>query len=334
LVHEATKGVLQLPESGIGDEEVHAIAALLRGNGTILELNLRGNVISDEGARALAACLSGRSALRQVDLRGNSIGKGGIRAIAEALERSERVRHVYIHAQGKIEALGTGMWAAPRAGDEGTTTGEVEVDGGAMVTVETVCVVDVRDNTNSTDADFSDTHGKAVVRPSVADGADVGGSAVSAQVSQAKALGKTLKRSKKQLNAEAAKHKEARRRRHGRKEKDAERKRNVQREGKWRGRAGGLDTGSIEDAGFPAINGASGTSGMSQQEEPPHSAATGTRRTGSAPGMGPHVRPTRTETAANAVLGAAPSAGDSHSRRLQQNPLSSSAAPPTLVRSK
>ena len=75
LVHEATKGVLQLPESGIGDEEVHAIAALLRGNGTILELNLRGNVISDEGARALAACLSGRSALRQVDLRGNSIGK-------------------------------------------------------------------------------------------------------------------------------------------------------------------------------------------------------------------------------------------------------------------
>ena len=90
------------------------VAALLRGNTTIADLNLRGNLITDEGARALGAVLGGRSSLRTLDMRGNRVGKQGIRAIAEALERSERVRHVYVHAGGKVEALGTGRWAVPR----------------------------------------------------------------------------------------------------------------------------------------------------------------------------------------------------------------------------
>ena len=132
-------GIIQLAESGIGDEEVHALAALLRGNQNITELNLRANVITDEGARALGAVLAGTSALRTVDLRENGVGKGGVRGIAESLERAGRVRHVYVHAGGKIEALGTGTWAAPRGGGGG---GEVA----PQVTVETVCVVDVRGN--------------------------------------------------------------------------------------------------------------------------------------------------------------------------------------------
>lgn len=37
----------KLPESGVTDEEVHAIAALLRGNSTIAELNLRGNEVQN-----------------------------------------------------------------------------------------------------------------------------------------------------------------------------------------------------------------------------------------------------------------------------------------------
>jgi hypothetical protein len=52
-------GVLQLPESNISDEEVHALAALLRNNTTIEELNLRGNNVTDDGARALGAVLAG-----------------------------------------------------------------------------------------------------------------------------------------------------------------------------------------------------------------------------------------------------------------------------------
>lgn len=94
-----TGGVLQLPESNITDEEIHALAALLRNNTSIDELNLRGNnneyimyiwfvffskpdvciawignSITDDGARALGAVLAGRSGLRLVDLRGNKIG--------------------------------------------------------------------------------------------------------------------------------------------------------------------------------------------------------------------------------------------------------------------
>jgi myosin protein heavy chain len=137
-------GAIQLPESGITDEEVHAIAALLRGNTSIADLNLRGNLITDEGARALSAVLGGKSALRSLDLRGNRIGKQGLRTIAEALERSARVRHVYVHAGGKIEALGTGRWANPRPGDA-----DADARAAPLVTVETVCVVDVRENTPS-----------------------------------------------------------------------------------------------------------------------------------------------------------------------------------------
>jgi len=131
-------------ESNITDEEVHALAALLRNNTSIDEVNLRANKISDDGARALGAVLSGKSGLRMIDLRGNKIGKGAIRILAEALERAERVRHVYVHAGGKIEALGASRWAAPRKEGAPEETAE---NLKSTVTVETVCVVDVRDNT-------------------------------------------------------------------------------------------------------------------------------------------------------------------------------------------
>ena len=62
-----------------------------------------------------------------VDLRGNKIGKGAIRVLAEALERSERVRHVYVHAGGKIEALGAGRWANPRGASNPGRSVQVQV---------------------------------------------------------------------------------------------------------------------------------------------------------------------------------------------------------------
>ena len=46
--------------------------------------------------------------------------------MAEALERSERVRHVYVHAGGKIEALGTaGRWANPRGAAGGANDNDI-----------------------------------------------------------------------------------------------------------------------------------------------------------------------------------------------------------------
>jgi hypothetical protein len=86
--------------------------------------------------------LAGKSGLRMVDLRGNKIGKGSIRILAEALERAERVRHVYVHAGGKIEALGASKWAQPRKDYGQEETADVK----SVVNVETICVVDVRDN--------------------------------------------------------------------------------------------------------------------------------------------------------------------------------------------
>ena len=146
-VNGGTGGILQLPESNITDEEIHALAALLRNNTSINEVNLRSNNITDDGARALGAVLAGRSGLRLIDLRGNKIGKGAIRILAEALERAERVRHVYVHAGGKIEALGTtGRWANPRNDGEAEGTAGSNNEPGQKGGVETICVVDIRDN--------------------------------------------------------------------------------------------------------------------------------------------------------------------------------------------
>ena len=135
---EAERGgdgqVLQLTDSGIGDEEVHALAALLRGENNITELILRNNGITNDGARALGAVLSAPCGLRSVDLRENKVGEIGIRSLAEALERSARVRHVYVHAGGKIEALGT------------MDNGQHNESKQPMMKVSTVCVVDIRKN--------------------------------------------------------------------------------------------------------------------------------------------------------------------------------------------
>lgn len=89
------------------------------------------------------------------------------------------MRHVYVHAGGKVEALGTGVWAAPRTdtatpgvamavGDDTTTNshqGSQQQHGAPspspgtgtipLVTVETVCVVDIRENCPPTGTDDS-----------------------------------------------------------------------------------------------------------------------------------------------------------------------------------
>ena len=135
-------GRIQLPEASIGDEETHAIVAMLRDNETIAELNLRGNQLTDDAARALASLLARPSALRFIDLRENRIGRNGIKVIADALERSERVKHIYVHAGGKIEALGSGEFD----GDE--TSSAHRRDSQGLSSVGSVCIVDVRDNTH------------------------------------------------------------------------------------------------------------------------------------------------------------------------------------------
>ncbi|GBG27178.1 Hypothetical Protein FCC1311_034012 [Hondaea fermentalgiana] len=143
-------GVLQLAESGIGDEEIHALAAVVRGSTNVFELNLRNNEVSDSGARALAALLAGPPAcsLRNVDLRNNKLTDAGVRMLAEALERAQATRHVYVHAGGKIEALGTRpvgeVSGLGDAGADAPAGPALSQSLAASVAVHTVCVVDAR----------------------------------------------------------------------------------------------------------------------------------------------------------------------------------------------
>jgi hypothetical protein len=119
-------------QGSLGDEEAHAISAMLRGNQTIAELNLKGNLITDEGCRAIGSILSSPSALEVVDLSHNHISRNGIKVIVEALERSPRVQRVFVHVGGKVEALG-------QIQDKGNTT-------------DTVCIVDLRNNSKKDEA--------------------------------------------------------------------------------------------------------------------------------------------------------------------------------------
>lgn len=113
---------------------------MLRGNETIVELNLRGNMIRDEGCRALASLLSGQNQLARVDLKRNQISLKGIRLIVEALERSTRVRHVHVHAGGRIEAFGSD--------DADNNNGNQQHSG-----KRTVCIVDIRENSKPEDSE-------------------------------------------------------------------------------------------------------------------------------------------------------------------------------------
>lgn len=119
------------------------ITSSLKNNVSIVELCLRGNVVTDDGARAIAIILASSKVLRSVDLRGNQIGRTGLRAIVDGLERSERVRHVYVRPGGKVEALSGGN----KDGQNSLGKDEAITSKNQSVSVETICVVDVRDNT-------------------------------------------------------------------------------------------------------------------------------------------------------------------------------------------
>lgn len=231
------RGMLQLPDSNVSDEEAHAIAALLKGNQTITELNLRANKVSDEGARALAAVLSGRTALRVVDLRGNMVSRSGIRALAEALERNDKVRHVYVHAGGKVEALGTGGAEPIKPPTQAPAP---------MLTVETVCVVDVRENVPPGKTKADDLAG---VKPSVASGSTAAAALPTA--SGARNGGDKPAPSQHKLSTSPARNSKAaelERRDRLRAEKE-EQVKLAKREMGWEGRAGGLEVRKAESTG-------------------------------------------------------------------------------------
>ena len=126
-------GRVHLPESGLVDEDAYAIASILRNNITIEEIQLRRNKIGDDGARAIASILTENCALKFIDLRENRISTMGTKAIADALGRSERIKKVFVHPGGKIEAFGVSP-----------SSSSIDLDESTLFT--SICLVDVRDN--------------------------------------------------------------------------------------------------------------------------------------------------------------------------------------------
>lgn len=131
-------------QSCLGDEDVHAIAAMLRENETIAELDLMGNMISDEGCRALGSVLAGKSSLRYVNMRRNKITVNGIKILVESLQRCPRVRHVHVHTGGKIEAFGNIDYSNDDSSSSSAT--EIATSSSSSSYSNTVCIIDVRDN--------------------------------------------------------------------------------------------------------------------------------------------------------------------------------------------
>ncbi|KAG1704314.1 hypothetical protein DVH05_006322 [Phytophthora capsici] len=252
-------GILKLPESGVGDEEVHAIAALLRNATNVCELQLRGNSISSEGARAIAAvlCLS-TCRLRQVDLRSNQIGKDGIKVLAEALERSERIKHVYVHAGGKIEALGTTSPASQTAIvnaqiSSTATLGSSGSTHASLIGVETICVVDVREqtepDTTSTSTslliDFADDS-RVIAQPTGPGSTlKLKLAGINADTNNGKAMddrdSSNRLFSRRPLSAAALK-RQRERVALERKKRQEEAKRQARKEAEWAGRSGGMES--------------------------------------------------------------------------------------------
>lgn len=138
---------LRLAGCGIGDDEVRALVASLRGSPCVRELDLRGNEITDAGARALGLFVHPSRALVRVDLRGNFLTARGVQRLAEAAGANDRVRHVVVTPEGKVEGLGLD--------DVGNGGGQAS-DGGDGAALTTQIVLDARRQKRRDPADLPD----------------------------------------------------------------------------------------------------------------------------------------------------------------------------------
>lgn len=239
-------GRIHLPEACLTDEEIHAITATLRNNVTVVELDLRRNKISDEGANCIASILSGRTALKLIDLRGNNISRKGLKYLADALERSSRVRHVYVHAGGKIEALGTCEGATQSSSEsdnlrsnlhniqnEGIENNELDQP---MVSIQTICVIDVRDNKPKEKNTISLHPVSSPAKKSLSKNTQ--GSRNTSESDASHHHNNSIRTIQKKNSKDSQ---NAKKQRAKQQQQNLIEKENLQRERGWRGRSGGLD---------------------------------------------------------------------------------------------
>jgi len=88
---------ITLVGSYVWDAGAFALALALRGNPTLVTLNLRRNGISALGAEALGVALSENRVLRRLGLASNEIGCGGAAALALGLETNKGLEKLWLY---------------------------------------------------------------------------------------------------------------------------------------------------------------------------------------------------------------------------------------------
>lgn len=91
LAKALKKGVLEclvLSSCSLGQAEAMSTSILLECNKSLLELDLRGNLIDDVGAVRLAQALQSNHTLEKLNLQGNCINSQGVVALVDALQHN------------------------------------------------------------------------------------------------------------------------------------------------------------------------------------------------------------------------------------------------------
>ncbi|CAM9412623.1 unnamed protein product [Ectocarpus fasciculatus] len=138
---------LDLSDCGLDDFDVHAVMELACSCPRLEVLNLSMNHIGDAGAASLATVLRRASCgLRRLDLTCNQMSMEGVRVLAKALEEncSRGVSHVYVHSEGRIDALGRKKEGKCQPVKERDRLPDAEQD--ALGLFFSVVIVDARDN--------------------------------------------------------------------------------------------------------------------------------------------------------------------------------------------
>lgn len=85
-----------VPEIRIGDVGAIVLAALLKHNTTIKQLELQCSYLSDVGAIALAEAIKHNTTLKFINLSGNNFDDEGIIALAEAIKHNTTIELVVL----------------------------------------------------------------------------------------------------------------------------------------------------------------------------------------------------------------------------------------------
>jgi hypothetical protein len=97
---------LTLGGCGLAEQDLDGVLAQVALCPQLEAVDLRANFLTDRCVGALTRLVEQLPNLKSLGLRGNCLSIDGVRSLALFLEGLRGVRHVYVHRDGQIEALG------------------------------------------------------------------------------------------------------------------------------------------------------------------------------------------------------------------------------------